>query len=243
MSAQPVRILLIEDNPVDAYLVKVFLAQGWSVPVALACAKRLSAALRKLERQAFDVILLDLNLPDSAGLDTFSSVHARAGTTPIVVLTGLNEEADAFAAMRMGAQDYLIKGKTDSHMLVRSLQFAIERVARLEQHRAERTAITRQLDQINDHFAKLSPRERQILELIAAGKTIKNIAMASGTSYHTVKNQRASILAKLKAQSDADLVRMVMVVRFGNAPAIAGQSGPRAYTADGKPAGNAAVSP
>jgi DNA-binding NarL/FixJ family response regulator len=217
MNAQPIRILLIEDNPFDAYLVEVFLEQGLNMPVTLAHATGLAAGLSMIGAQAFDVILLDLNLPDSAGLDTFSKVHARVSGVPIVVLSADDEEDAALAAVRMGAQDYLVKGMTDSYLLARSLQFAIERSGRREQYRAERIEITRQLAQISRSFAKLSPREMEVLEQIGQGKSVKQIALASGTSYHTVKNQRASIMTKLDAQCDADLVRMVMVVRFGHA--------------------------
>jgi DNA-binding NarL/FixJ family response regulator len=217
MNAQPIRILLIEDNPFDAYLVEIFLEQGLNIPAALVHARDLAAGLGMAATQAFDVVLLDLNLPDSAGLETFSKVHAQVGDVPIVVLSADDQEDAALAAVRMGAQDYLVKGMTDSYLLGRSLQFAIERSARREQYTAERAEITRQLAQISRSFAKLSPREMEVLEQIALGKSVKQIALASGTSYHTVKNQRASIMTKLDAQCDADLVRMVMVVRFGKA--------------------------
>ena len=215
MKVQPLKILLIEDNAADRELVEAFLEQQLGSPFALENATRLAAALRELERSSFDVILLDLHLPDSSGLATFGEVHARAGQTPIVILSGADDVDDALSAVRMGAQDYLVKGKTDSYLLVNSLRFAIERVSRLKKYQAEQDNISQEIAAITSRFAKITPREREVLEQIADGKTIKQIALALGTSYNTVKNQRSAIQEKLQAVSEADLVRMVMIVRFG----------------------------
>jgi DNA-binding NarL/FixJ family response regulator len=215
MNAQPIHVLLIEDNPNDAELVELFLDQGLAGSFVLDRAARLSTALRKLAQGGFDVVLLDLLLPDSAGLSTFRRVHAAAGEVPIVVFSGADSDQDALTAVRMGAQDYLIKGKTDARLLARSVRFALVRKHAPRQHWLQPARSTQELGRIAERFPKLSPRERQILEQLANGHSLKQIALALGTSYYTVKNQRASILRKLDARSDTDLVRMVMVVRFG----------------------------
>ena len=80
-----------------------------------------------LSNGAFDVVLLDLSLPDSRGFETFSTVHAKATAIPVIVLSGLSDERLAVRTVNEGAQDYLVKGHVDSHLLVRAMQYAIER--------------------------------------------------------------------------------------------------------------------
>ncbi len=127
MSEKPIRALLIEDDPGDARLIAEMLAQVRETPFDLAHADQLSAGLMHLTAAGPDVVLLDLSLPDSEGLDTFTQVRARAPHTPILVLTGLDDEALAVQAVREGAQDYLVKGQVDSHLLARAIRYAVER--------------------------------------------------------------------------------------------------------------------
>ncbi|UCD70985.1 MAG: HD domain-containing protein [Syntrophobacterales bacterium] len=122
-----IRVLLIEDNPGDAYLIQRELARSKVALVDVECAERLSTGLERLAAGGIDVILLDLGLPDSRGLDTFTKIHAQAPGVPIVVLTAIDDEALALRAVRQGAQDYLTKGQVDSNLLVRAIRYAIER--------------------------------------------------------------------------------------------------------------------
>src|SRR5205814_214856 len=96
---------------------------------------RLSRGLDCLSSRRFDVIVLDLSLPDSTGLETFRRLHALASSTPIVVLTGLSDATVGIAAVQQGAQDYLVKGQVDGPLLVRALRYAIERKRLEEQQR------------------------------------------------------------------------------------------------------------
>ena len=109
MSNKNVKILLIEDNPGDARLIKEMLAEAPDVSFELESANRLSAGLKCLDKETPDVILLDIGLPDSQGLDTLKKVYAQAKVVPIVVLTGLEDEAVGVEAVQQGAQDYLVK--------------------------------------------------------------------------------------------------------------------------------------
>ena len=127
MSDEVMRILLGEDNPGDARLLELLLAEVPSARVELVHVERLSEVLNILGEEQFDLILLDLSLPDSQGLDTFVRVHERTPTVPIIVLTGLNDEAFAVEAAKKGAQDYLVKGQVDGNLLVRAIRYAIER--------------------------------------------------------------------------------------------------------------------
>jgi PAS domain S-box-containing protein len=128
MSAQQVRVLLIEDDPEDAELIRDYLAEGTGGTVKLEWVDRLATGLERLTRGGIDVVLLDLSLPDSRGLETFEQAHRQAPDLPIVILSGLNDETQAIKALHAGAQDYLIKGDVGpSQLLKRSLRYAIER--------------------------------------------------------------------------------------------------------------------
>jgi Flp pilus assembly CpaE family ATPase len=123
----PTKILLVEDNPGDVRLVKETLAGQYIANFEVAPAASLGQALIRLSGEQFDVILLDLSLPDAQGLETLGRVQSRAPSIPIVVMTGLSDESMAMRAVNEGAQDYLIKGEVDGNALARRLCFAIER--------------------------------------------------------------------------------------------------------------------
>jgi len=122
-----ITILLIEDNPGDARLIREMLAEAQGVHVTLQWTGHLADGLRLLSEGPFDVILLDLSLPDSAGIETFEAVRDRAPNTPVIILTGLDDESVATRAAREGAQDYLPKGSLGSTLLARAIKYAIER--------------------------------------------------------------------------------------------------------------------
>ena len=127
MRDNPIRILLIEDNPGDARLIKEMLIDAKRTPLILEWRDRLSLGLQKLAEDGADVVLLDLGLPDSQGLDTYAKTQSKFPVVPIVVLSGLQDEYVAVKAVRDGAQDYLVKGQIDGNLLVRSMMYAIER--------------------------------------------------------------------------------------------------------------------
>jgi PAS domain S-box-containing protein len=122
-----IRVLLIEDNPGDARLLREMLAQATSAQFELTHIERLGEALQRLDKTVFDLILLDLSLPDSQGFETFAQLYGQAPGAPIIVLSGLDDEALAVRAVREGAQDYLVKGQVDGNLLVRAMRYAIER--------------------------------------------------------------------------------------------------------------------
>lgn len=122
-----IRILLIEDNPGDARLLQEMLKEDKSPGMDLMRADRLGEGLELLRNNDIDVILLDLSLPDSHGLETFLATYENARNTPIILLTGLDDESIGVEALKQGAQDYLVKGKVDSDLLIRSIRYAIER--------------------------------------------------------------------------------------------------------------------
>ncbi|MCJ7621178.1 MAG: PAS domain S-box protein, partial [Anaerolineae bacterium] len=127
MTDHAINALLIEDNPLDARLIREHLSEVTRARVALECADCLSAGMERLRQAPPDVLLLDLGLPESQGLETLSRVLAEAPHTPVVVITGLDDEETAYQAVGEGAQDYLVKGRVDGELLVRSMRYAIER--------------------------------------------------------------------------------------------------------------------
>jgi PAS domain S-box-containing protein len=127
MASDLIRALLIEDDPDDVLLVKESLADITSAKIKLSYTGRLSRGLIELSVQHYDVVLLDLNLPDSRGLDSLKSVIKSYPMVPVVVLSGLADDATTIEAVRRGAQDYLVKGEISGPMLARVLRYAVER--------------------------------------------------------------------------------------------------------------------
>ena len=120
-------VLLVEDNPGDAFLIQEQFKIAQTFQCLLVHVEYLYKAIALLEKESFDVILLDLSLPDSQGLETLRMLEAKAFGIPIVVLTSNNDEEIAIQALRHGAQDYLVKGQVLEEMLVHALRYAIER--------------------------------------------------------------------------------------------------------------------
>ena len=131
MSDPPRHVLLIEDNPGDAELIGLRLVEG-KTPAQVSRVERLSEGLAFLEQQSPSVVLLDLNLPDSQGADTFRKVLAKAPTVPVVILSGQDDEELARKALHQGVQDYLVKGDFSHDELDRAMRHAVERQALLQ---------------------------------------------------------------------------------------------------------------
>lgn len=143
------RLLLVEDSRVDVCRVREFLTGADEVAVELEHVERLSAALAHLKDGRFDAVLMDLNLPDSEGVQTVVQVHACNPRIPIVVLTGVEEKQVALQAAQAGAEDYLCKSDLGPEVLLRTIRYAIARAA----HR-----------QLEDHLREEEGRYRRLLE-------------------------------------------------------------------------------
>jgi signal transduction histidine kinase len=122
-----IKVLLIEDNPGDAQLIQELLSDVNRASFQIEVAGRLSDGLETLSKRTFDVVLLDLSLPDCSGLETLAKAHSENNEVAIIVLTGLSDEEIAVKALRKGAQDYMVKGQVDENLLYRSIRYAIER--------------------------------------------------------------------------------------------------------------------
>jgi GAF domain-containing protein len=161
----PIRILLIEDNPGDARLLQEMLVEAKGLSFELEQREQLSTGLEWLAEGNPDVILLDLSLPDSQGFDTVTQVLAQAPQAPIIVLSGLDDEDLAVSAVRVGAQDYLVKGQVSSDLLARAIHYAIER-KRAEVKQAYYLQTEYVLRQISSRFADLRSLGQAINEAL-----------------------------------------------------------------------------
>lgn len=138
MSSGPMHVLLIEDNPGDVRLLREWLGNIRAGAFVLTQVDRLAAGIRHLDECAIDVLLLDLSLPDSHGIETLLKAHAAAHGVPIVVMTGTEDEELGLRLIQAGAQDYLVKGQTTASLLARTLKYAVGR-KRLEEELREQT--------------------------------------------------------------------------------------------------------
>ncbi len=122
-----INVLLVEDNPGDARLVEIMLNEIQPNPVILHHVSSLTAAQDYLQSNSIDLVLLDLSLPDSQGLDCINKIQLLNSSLAIIILTGLDDQDFAIKTMQQGAQDYLVKGEGDGHLMLRAIHYAIER--------------------------------------------------------------------------------------------------------------------
>ena len=127
LSKEEISVLIIEDNPGDARLIEEMLKEAKRFQFNFFNQKTLSEGLEELLKNEIDVILLDLNLPDCTGLNTISIIRDKVETMPIIILTGRDDEDLAINSLKLGMQDYLVKGKIDPILLERSILYAIGR--------------------------------------------------------------------------------------------------------------------
>jgi signal transduction histidine kinase len=162
MDRPETHVLLIEDNPGDADLVRLRLVES-QPRVRVDCVPRLSDALESLGKETPSLVLLDLNLPDSRGAETFRKIMEKAPNVPVVILSGQDDEALAVKAVHLGVQDYLVKGDISSKQLERAMRYAVERQALL---RSLEIASKQQLEFKNQFLSHVSHELRTPLTCI-----------------------------------------------------------------------------
>jgi len=132
MNNKPINVLLIEDNVGDYQMIIRMLDESENVNFELTHVPRLVTGLKLLEKNIYDIILLDLGLPDCEGLESFKVTSKKYPSIPIIILTGLANEKTGIKAIKYGAQDYLVKGEFNGKLLARAIQYAIERKQQIE---------------------------------------------------------------------------------------------------------------
>lgn len=147
-------------------------------------------------------MVLDIRMPGMSGLELLQQLNLRGATIPVVFITGHGDIPMAVEAMQNGAFDFLQKPFRDQDLIDR-VQRALERDA------ATRTQL-KATDKIREHLATLTPREREVLELVTSGKPNKVMAADLGVSQRTIEIHRARVMEKMQARSLAQLVRMVL---------------------------------
>jgi two-component sensor histidine kinase len=161
-------ILLIEDNPADVEMIRELLSDHKGSSFDIVCADRLSAAKPFFTESGIDIILLDLGLPDSQGLDTLRWVREHAGEVPIVVLTMLDNEETGLNALKEGAQDYLVKGQMNGPLIARSLRYAIERGRIEKELKKNRDSLEELVAEKETLLREIHHRVKNNLQLISA---------------------------------------------------------------------------
>jgi signal transduction histidine kinase len=162
-----VKILLIEDSLAEARLLQEFLRPAKSNEFNLVHVKRLAEALQEISQNTYDLILLDLTLPDSQGLASLATLINYAPNLPIVVLTNTNDDELALEAVRWGAQDYLVKRQVKAEVLIRSLRHAIERKQALETLRAVNHTLEIRVQEQTDELVKVQELNQSKSEFVS----------------------------------------------------------------------------
>jgi PAS domain S-box-containing protein/putative nucleotidyltransferase with HDIG domain len=202
-----INVLIVEDNEEHANLFGLYLERSQTHKFSVTKTARLAAAIEEIASNSYDVILLDLTLPESKGLNTFYQLHTRSDNIPIVVLSGLDDELAAIEAVRGGAQDYLVKGHADQQLIIRSIRYALERKKSAEDLRLSEERFRSMIENSSDliglidrekRYSYVSPSfekiigytpehllGRQIIELVHPDETeiiLEMIQLALGSS-------------------------------------------------------------
>lgn len=151
MEDSQINILLVEDNPQDARLIKEEISGVMDIVFDFKTTESLQDTFLFIDKNIVDVILLDLSLPDSNGIETFHKMKEKTDKIPVVILSGLKDEELALHAVQEGAQDYLVKGEIDAKLLVKAIRYAIERhkiYRELESCKAELERLKKQASQM-----------------------------------------------------------------------------------------------
>ncbi len=200
------RVLIVDDDPDHAELLRLALERLTGVDLTIHACHNAAEGLRHLARHACDLAFVDYRLGPTTG-DTFiSDVRGRGIDTVIVAVTSLGDQYAAADVTRAGAQHFLMKDDFDTPRLEAVFREALEQAAAVSEQQDEHHDAQQRLD-------KLTPREREVLELVVEGLLSKQIAVKLGCAEGTVKLHRSRMLAKTGAQTTGELVRLAMLAR------------------------------
>ena len=169
---EQIRLLLVEDNPTDVALLRDALNENRLVKFELVHESRVAEACKRLRSEAFDLIMTDLALPDSTGLDTYRTIRGAAGGVPVIVLTGLDDEETGITALRDGAQDYLVKGQLTSRAIARAARYAIDK-----KHHQEELRQSQRLEAVGRLTAGVAHDFNNILTIIRCNAELLTLGL------------------------------------------------------------------
>lgn len=194
-------IALIEDDEAILDSLRLLLqGHGFSVAGFASAEDFLASAQAK----SAACIVSDVRLPGKSGVDLQRMLAAKGIEAPIILITGHGDIAMAVTAMREGASDFIEK-PYDAERLIASIERSLAASQRLKSHESERLLL-------RQRAAELSPRQREVMDLVAAGLSSKQIAVRLGISHRTVENYRAWIMERMDAGNVAELVRKVLIL-------------------------------
>ena len=194
MKKKSVRALLIEDDPLIAQLIRKMLDKVRDISFDLVHAESLSAGLEYLKDGQFVIILLDLGLPDSSGIKTLNKVYDQALDIPIIVFTGQDDEALGVNAVNAGAEDYLIKGQTDSKSLVRALRYAVGRHQVKEALKDTTANLRRTVEKLKKANEKILNQQKSVIE----EERLKMLLQLSGATAHELNQPLTALMENVE---------------------------------------------
>jgi two-component system, LuxR family, response regulator FixJ len=201
MKELPQTVFVVDDDEAVRDSLKLLLKSAGIVAVTSASAQELLASYDPAQPGC---LVLDVRMPGMSGLEMQHELNLRGAMIPVIFITGHGDIPMAVEAMQQGAFDFLQKPFRDSDLLDR-----VQRALARDQEQRERL---RQTDKIRERLASLSPREREVLDLVTRGKANKMVAGDLGVSQRTVEIHRAHVMQKMEAGSLAELVRMMMTI-------------------------------
>ncbi|MEI7542679.1 MAG: hybrid sensor histidine kinase/response regulator [bacterium] len=205
MAQDHIKVLLIEDDPGDVRLIWEILSEIRSSPFYLSVADSLLKGLKEIEKDKPDIILLDLNLRDSNGIYTLNRVRDKAKVVPIVIITGMDDEATAIQALKEGAQEYLVKGRIDSDMLKKALIYSMERFSLVLEIEEKRVRLEEQ-DKIKYNYIHMI-----FHELVIPTTAIKNaISSIENKKIESKQDENASAIYFAMIKKNVDNISFLL---------------------------------
>jgi two-component system cell cycle response regulator len=194
MNNNPVKALLIEDDPSVAQLIRQMLDKVKDISFDLVHVEDLSSGLEHLNDEQFVIILLDLGLPDSSGIKTLNKVYAKVSDIPIIVFTGQDDEALGVSAVNAGAEDYLVKGQTDSKALVRAIRYAVGR-NQVKMALKDTTAnLKRTVEKLKKANEKIINQQKSVIE----EERLKVLLQLSGATAHELNQPLSALMENVE---------------------------------------------